>query len=1054
MTGTTTHPQPRPHQREALAALDTEYRTGADRAQIRMAPGTGKTLIGPWLARRLSARTVVIFTSSIALVAQTITQWRRSGLPMHTLAVCSDPTTNSGRDEIGVDGIDPYRGVHDSTGVTTHADVVTRFLRRDTPGDTLTVLVSTYHSAAVIRDALHYLDAPLDLLIADEAHHLAGRVDERFQPVLDTDAIPARRRLFQTATPVVLGNLATADPLDELTGAVDRLYSMDDPRTFGRIAYEIPVGEAVAQRLLTPYRVVVGTHRITRRNGPTQAALAVLDDTVSRYGIRRILTFHNRVAGARRFAERINRLGEIAGIRAEAYAVDGSMPDRQRRDILDTLTDPARAGMITLVASAQCLREGVDVPAVDAVLFADPRSSVTSIMQAIGRVLRPHPDKDVGTIIVPVVLDDTDDDLDQLADSPYSHVWRVLRGLRTHDARIALDLDRARATSSPGTVDPGQLPWLTVVGGEEPGRVVARLLERTSAIWEMYFGLLTTAAQQHGSASAVTATTVVDGKRLGMWVVGQRVRYSQGLLGYDRIRRLETVPGWRWAAAAAADERTLTVLDQVVARHGTLTENPCGDSIYTGLRDGLNRPLGLWVATQIFKYRDGELDPTLQIELEKRPGWTWNPLSADDDAGVEALRKFVAWEGHTNVPDDHVEDGFPLGAWLGRVRRRKVFGVLPPAVETMLFAAIPPDTSAKRERRFSWKSSETWWGIGIQAARQFTTRTGSLDELPVDHVEVVDDYPFHLYHWVNRVRLGRRKGELDPERAEEVEALPGWQWRGERHQRECGEPIDLGKIPHGRRGYYAGCSCAICLREARAYARAHARTRREVYRTDWVDAFDVAAHLQQLLAQDPTTDRSDRLFTVGAIAAAAGVSTGVVQGLVKGRMTKCHPVHRRVLLELTVEDVLAVRSVPRSRGRWGIAGQGIKVDPAPTWALVDDLFAHGWTTAAITAGMGYARTSSLPFDRDSVSASHAKMMRLFYDSLHGDLTPPPQPPHRSRRPGARPVNKFDSQAEQFARDLLLQGYQVPHVARRTGLSQPLVSAIESTLRQAEGRRAA
>ncbi|MGC7255711.1 DEAD/DEAH box helicase family protein, partial [Mycobacteroides abscessus subsp. massiliense] len=65
--------KPRPHQRAALDALAD----AGERAQLRMACGTGKTLIGPWHALEIGARTVAVFTPSIALVAQTIAEWRR-----------------------------------------------------------------------------------------------------------------------------------------------------------------------------------------------------------------------------------------------------------------------------------------------------------------------------------------------------------------------------------------------------------------------------------------------------------------------------------------------------------------------------------------------------------------------------------------------------------------------------------------------------------------------------------------------------------------------------------------------------------------------------------------------------------------------------------------------------------------------------------------------------------------------------------------------------------------------------------------------------------------
>ncbi|MFH5211739.1 DEAD/DEAH box helicase [Antrihabitans spumae] len=1039
--------QPRTHQHEAITALCDVYASGARRAQLRMFCGTGKTLVGPWLAVALRARTIVVFEPSIALVAQTISQWRMAGHSVRALAVCSDPTSTVAAAEVGDDGIDPYDGVRDTDGVTTQAGVVAGFLDAAVmSNDELTVVVSTYHSAPVIAEAMRLVDQvhQLDLVIADEAHHLAGRTDARFEPVLNDRAIPARRRLFQTATPIVMGNLAVVDPLDDLSGASSRVRSMDTESTFGAIAYSLSAGEAIARGLLPDYRVVVTTSRQDPEHVPDRAALAALVDTVGQFGVRRILSFHNRVAGARAFAERVNELGTVDGLPVRAFAVDGSMADGDRRRILHELAADEPADTVTVVSSAQCLREGVDVPAVDAVLFADPRTSANGIIQAIGRALRAHPDKTVGTIVVPLVLDGADDDQEQLADSPYGHIWRVLRGLRAEDTRIAVDLDRARRSSGvSGGSAPEDLSWLKIVG-DDPGAVLARLLERSSPLWEKYYGLLVEVAHTRGSASAVTSTAVVNGMPLGMWMVEQRSLYSKELIDPDRARRLEEVPGFRWAAADAADARTLPTLDQIVTERGSLIENSCGASIYAGRTDGLNRPLSRWVARKVCECRDGTIDPWLQEELEKRAGWTWTPLSDDDDEMFEAFRQFVAWERHADVPEDHVEEGQPIGQWLVGVRRRKLLRALPPALEALLLVSIPTDRNG--DRRFPWKTPETWWQIGIDAARSYIATTGTAAGVPVGHTELVDGHHFNLYQWFSRLRHSHKKGDLTAEQIAALEQLPGWKWQLSRARVAVGATVDLGDTPHGRRGYYAGCHCTVCVEESRTYARAASRDLARRHREAWVEATDVAAHLNGLLAQETVQDRADQRITVGAIAAAACVNIGLVRGLVSGRELRCHPLHRRSLLSLTVDDVHAARSVSRTRGRRGIADRNIQVDPAPTWKRIDDLLDHGWTRSAIAAALGYSRRSVLPFTRDAVSAAHAKIVEMLVDSLDGDLAPPARTPRQAkRRLAGQRQPRHDSEAEEFATSLLSQGYRIEHTATRTGLSIAIVTAIHSTL---------
>jgi len=100
-----------------------------------------------------------------------------------------------------------------------------------------------------------------------------------------------------------------------------------------------------------------------------------------------------------------------------------------------------------VLTNARVLSEGVDVPALDAVVFLEPRSSELDITQAVGRVMRKAPGKQKGYIIIPVVIPVHEVDVEDedarishadkiLSSSDFSAVWKVARALRSHDDRI------------------------------------------------------------------------------------------------------------------------------------------------------------------------------------------------------------------------------------------------------------------------------------------------------------------------------------------------------------------------------------------------------------------------------------------------------------------------------------------------------------------------------------------------------------------------------------------------------------------------------------------
>ena len=96
-----------------------------------------------------------------------------------------------------------------------------------------------------------------------------------------------------------------------------------------------------------------------------------------------------------------------------------------------------------VVCSAKALSEGVDAPAVDAVVFVDPKSSVVDIVQAVGRALRrdpKNPDKRAH-IVVPVVIGNPDNPEADLEQSAWSAVWQVVQAMRAHDEVLAATID-------------------------------------------------------------------------------------------------------------------------------------------------------------------------------------------------------------------------------------------------------------------------------------------------------------------------------------------------------------------------------------------------------------------------------------------------------------------------------------------------------------------------------------------------------------------------------------------------------------------------------------
>lgn len=933
---------PRPHQIVALDALDKTF-AASDRAQLVMACGTGKTLTCRWHAIRSGSLRTLVLLPSLLLIAQTLREWRRTGPPFEALVVCSDPATSDGKAER--DDETPYEDLNAfwasaRAKVTTSPVEVRKFLEAARPSRPM-VVFSTYHSSPVVERGQQLAESdPFELMICDEAHRLAGDPKHGFRVPTDQRRIRARRRLFTTATPQIVTGPDTV---------ADTVLSMDDPAIFGPVAHTLTFGQAIEARLLTDYQVVVVGHRPGTRRISEKLPAAVVK-AVNEYGIRRLISFHSRVARAEAFAQIMDGVQVKDGRRIGARHVSGYMSADDRARALAWLG--AESPQTRLLSNARCLTEGVDVPVVDGIVFADRNTSQVAITQAVGRALRRAPGKAIGTIIVPVELPEDGDDDSALASSAFAHVWAVLRALRAHDQRLAREIDTALAEvkSDPSRRSPSERLHFLLPEEFDTAALHLRLVREVGSAWEGYYALL----QDHAAATGgefVKTNLVWKGRRLGMWARQQRIAHGRGLVHAHQVRRLEAIPGWAWDRSAAQWQRTYNTLADLAAELGSLEQPADGPSIYTGLKDTRSRPLGNWVAGQCQLHRDGMLDPGQAARLEDLPGWRWDGgLTATDVTFVQALRVYCEFEKHADVPDDYVDGDLPLGQWVLSVRRRNVTGNLHPRVQEEIAAATP--RGAKGAPVFQWRVAETRWRLALSALRTYADREGHAAP-PNSQVEALSDTVIKLGQWAARQRFLYNRHELAPEYVLRLEAMPGWVWQGVGVTKEYGEPIDLDGHRHGTgKGVAANCPCEKCLEARRAYDRERLARRRDI--PGGVAPGPAAAHLRRLI---------DGGAKVGPAAIVSGVPLGTVKLVLAGNAVAITPDHHRALLALTVEACLSAPTRAGTRGRVAALGNDL-VDAAPMWAIIDDLVGRGFGMLWISRELGYA--NGMQFRKDRV----------------------------------------------------------------------------------------
>lgn len=448
---------PRTHQVRAINDVLKGFKKD-DRGQLIMACGTGKTLTALWIYEKLKADLTLVLMPSLSLVAQTLSEWKKNcKSDFNYLTVCSDATVI--KDDQAIQYTSEL-----AIPVTTNPKGIAAFLNRKGKK----VIFSTYQSSDCIAEAQKKSRIQFDLVIADEAHRCTGPVSGVFTTVLNNNKIKAKKRLFMTATPRYFTE-KVKEKAEELEYDV---ASMDDKEHFGAVFHSLSFGQAIKSDLLSDYQVViigvtnkeakkyaeegqlVRTKEGIQTDARTLASQIGLAKAVKKYDLKKIISFHSSINKAKYFADEegkdsfkyvvkwLPKSIKPSGNLWTKY-ISGNMTTGTRSTILDNFR-ALEKDWRGLIANCACLSEGVDVPVLDGVAFIDPKRSIVDIIQAVGRVIRKSEQKKIGTILVPVFIDETDNEDKALSASAFEPVWSVLKALRAHDDVLADQLDELR----------------------------------------------------------------------------------------------------------------------------------------------------------------------------------------------------------------------------------------------------------------------------------------------------------------------------------------------------------------------------------------------------------------------------------------------------------------------------------------------------------------------------------------------------------------------------------------------------------------------------------
>ena len=470
----------RPHQQEAFDDVVNGFED-SDRGKLIMACGTGKTFTALRIAEEIAGirGRALYLVPSIGLFSQAMREWaEQQEVPHRYIGICSDTSAGRKTEDVPIQELE--------IPVTTDPLKISEALQK-TDEDAMTVVFCTYHSLPIVESAQNEGAPAFDIILCDEAHRTTGveHPDDKTSPFVlihNAERVRANKRLYMTAT----SRLYTEGAKAKAARHDIEVFSMDDPDTYGPEFHRLPFSRAVEKDLLSDYKVLILAMSEQGADAALQGYIGNggseinINDATKIVGcwwalqnpareapgtepiqpLRRAIAFNNTIANSKRLAEHWNGVIESAiermpedqrpiDFKCETQHVDGQHNAFDRKNRIEWLKD-STAGACRILSNARCLSEGIDVPALDAVLFMTPRNSHVDIVQAVGRVMRKVKGKEYGYIILPVAIPVGVDPADALNNNErFAAVWNVLRALRSHDDRLNAEINRIDLNTEP-----------------------------------------------------------------------------------------------------------------------------------------------------------------------------------------------------------------------------------------------------------------------------------------------------------------------------------------------------------------------------------------------------------------------------------------------------------------------------------------------------------------------------------------------------------------------------------------------------------------------------
>lgn len=671
------------------------------KGKLIMACGTGKTYTSLRLNENKKFQNTLYIVPSISLIDQTLDSWlsysNKSFIP---LVVCSAKDVLNKKDGNLIDKSEII------IPPTTDPDKIIEFFK--TNKKSKKVVFSTYQSLVKVILAQQKSNFIFDLTIFDEAHHTAGE-DNDFSIGLDDNKVKSKKKLFMTATPLIISEKR----VQKFSDQGFNLYSMDNTDLYGPKDpfFKMPFNKAIDLKILANYKVIglgltkndLGLHLFQKVKASNLGTTDIKDlaskigliKATEKYNLKRIITFHSNIDNAENYIneEIVTSLPNVIKIqksKTKFYldTINSRQNTGDRKRKLNTLKNidldfPKHTGLIT---NCFCLGEGVDVPELDCVAFISEKHSPIEIVQAVGRAIRKPKQKDnkknFGYIFIPLLVDKKEIDPNKI--NGFKTLIKVIKALRAHDEELSelIDTLKSYATKGEATLIRKFSDKINIILPKEidtfefAKNITTEIINFSADNFEVNFLKLKKYYEEHGNTE-VKQNYLIDPK-FGVWVNSLRVLYKSNSLSNYKIEKLKSLK-FRFDTKPVSNkipwEENFKKLLSFYKVYGN-SNVPRLDN--KQIKDKYSKKfvkkyslLGFWVRNQRKKYKEDKLSKE-QIQKLNSVDFIFDPKNEIDRTMILELFDFYKNYSHFKIPRSGKYR--KLALWVTGLRQRyKIF---------------------------------------------------------------------------------------------------------------------------------------------------------------------------------------------------------------------------------------------------------------------------------------------------------------------------------------------------------------------------------------------